>query len=356
MSSREPAGHVALVGDPRRPRWERLESLLDRVRVRKGPGLTSKEVRELTGLYRSASSDLLEELRRDEDSATSEYLRALVGRAHGLLHRGAPPSIWKMIVRFFLHDFPDTVRRRLLPFAAMAALFFGGTLFGAAAYTLDPGTGEVLLPFGHREMDASERVEREESTGGNAAQTALVGPLFAAQLFAHNSKVTYLCFALAVTGGIGIVLLVFANGAYIGAVGAKYVLDGEAVFFAAWVGPHGVVEIPAILLGATAGLVLAKALFLPGVQGRAAAMQTAGKDAVTLLIGATVTLLLAGAIEGTFSQLHAPVLPYGVKIAFACILTAVYWGYLLLWSPRGGARRARWRDLIAGLRRGTGRA
>jgi len=327
-----------MIADPRRARWTRLTVLLDRLEDGGAKKLDSAAARELSALYRAASSDLLEELRRDEGGATSEYLRGLVGRAHGMLHRGRAPRIWPLVKRFFVRDFPEVVRRRFLAVLLAAAIFVAGAIFGAISFVNDPGTGEVLLPMGHRYMDASERVESEESGPGlGVLGKSAVGVPFAAQLFTHNSRVTYLCFALAITGGIGIVLVVFANGAYLGAVGAKYILDGQALFFFAWVGPHGVIEIPAILLGAAGGFILTKALFVPGLAGRQAALHAAGRDVMILLIGATVTLLVAGAVEGTFSQIHEPHLPYPLKIAFAVALGGGYWGYLLLWSPEGGA-------------------
>jgi len=49
-----------------------------------------------------------------------------------------------------------------------------------------------------------------------------------------------------------------------------------------------------------------------------------------LLLGATATLLVAGAIEGTISQIHEPVLPYVVKVAFAAVVGGAYFAYLLL--------------------------
>jgi uncharacterized membrane protein SpoIIM required for sporulation len=141
-----------------------------------------------------------------------------------------------------------------------------------------------------------------------------------------------------VTGGVGTALVVFANGAFLGAVAAKYLAAGEGLFLTAWIGPHGVLEIPAILLGAGAAFVVVKALFAPGLAGRAQAMHTAGRDALTLLLGATATLVAAGLVEGTVSQMHEPLVPYPAKIAFAAVVGSAYVAYLALGSPESFAR------------------
>lgn len=330
--------------DPRQGRWARLAGLLDRLENRGAGALSPDSARELAGLYRAASSDLLEEVRRDPDSATAEYLRSLVGRGHGLLHRGSPPRIWAAVTRFFARDFPEVVRRRVRALMLAALVFVLGATYGALSMASDPGAGEVLLPFGHRYDHPSVRVQREEAAAVPLPATAMVGTTFAAQLMTHNSRVTYLAFALAVTGAVGTLLMIFANGAYLGAVGAYYWGAGEGQFFLAWVGPHGVIEIPAMLLGAAAGIVVARALFAPGLIGRARALEIAGKDALLLLLGATATLVLAGIIEGTFSQIHEPRIAYEAKITFAVVLAGLYGFYLFGWSP----------DLLRNLRRRRG--
>ena len=70
--------------DPRRGRWDRLSSLLDSIELRSASALSTESARELAALYRATSSDLLEEVRRDADSATAEYLRGDEGIGRGV--------------------------------------------------------------------------------------------------------------------------------------------------------------------------------------------------------------------------------------------------------------------------------
>lgn len=329
-------------------RWQRLADLLQRIEAHGAQSITAAEARETTQLHRAASADLLAELRRDPDARTTEYLRSLVARAHGMLHRGAPPRVLAAVGRFFARDFPETVRRRIRPVLLATLIFLAGSVFGAIALSLDPGTGEVLLVLGNRGLDPRERVRHaeKESTPAALPDHALGGAHFAGELFQNNAKVTFLEFALAATGGIGTALLLFANGAYLGAVALKYLAAGEGLFLVAWIGPHGVLEIPAILLGGGAAFLVAKALFIPGLAGRSQALRECGRDALTILLGATATLLVAGLIEGTFSQMHEPLVPYPLKIAFAAVVGSAYALYLFV----------AWPDVLARRRASAGRA
>jgi len=52
-------------------------------------------------------------------------------------------------------------------------------------------------------------------------------------------------------------------------------------------------------------------------------------DLATLIGGVALMLVWAGIVEAFFSQYHAPILPYWVKITFGsgelCLLTAFLW-------------------------------
>ncbi|HSH14384.1 MAG TPA: stage II sporulation protein M, partial [Verrucomicrobiae bacterium] len=73
-------------------------------------------------------------------------------------------------------------------------------------------------------------------------------------------------------------------------------------------------------VGAQAGLVLARALIGRGdrdtLRTRLAKVRN---DLMTLMFAVALMLIWAGVIEAFFSQYHAPVLPYGVKIAFGTV-------------------------------------
>jgi uncharacterized membrane protein SpoIIM required for sporulation len=149
----------------------------------------------------------------------------------------------------------------------------------------------------------------------------------------HNTRVAIFAMSLGISWGIGTMVLLFYNGVILGAVFFDYIRAGETEFLLGWLLPHGVVEIPAILIAGQAGLLLAKTLFdrqsgLP--LGERLRGQT--HDLMTLIGGVAVLLVFAGLVEGFFSQYHEPVLPYPLKIGFGLVeLTA-----LCLLLARGG--------------------
>jgi uncharacterized membrane protein SpoIIM required for sporulation len=106
-------------------------------------------------------------------------------------------------------------------------------------------------------------------------------------------------------------------------------------FLLGWLMPHGVIEIPAILIAGQAGLVLANALVGWGRRERLAQrFRASAPDLVTLICGVAVMLVWAGFIEAFLSQYHEPVIPYIAKIAFGTIELAM----LVLFLARSGKK------------------
>jgi uncharacterized membrane protein SpoIIM required for sporulation len=174
-----------------------------------------------------------------------------------------------------------------------------------------------------------ERVERIESSPERIASLEEATG-FGSNLYVHNIRVSLLAFALGAATLVGGLWLLFYNGVILGAVAATYVLDGVQVFFLAWVGPHGALELPAIVFSGAAGLRLGQALLLPGDRSTRAALREAMPDVARMLLGVMAILVVAGLIEGSFSQFTAKSFPYGVKIAVAGAELGLLVAYLFL--------------------------
>jgi len=105
-------------------------------------------------------------------------------------------------------------------------------------------------------------------------------------------------------------------------------VEGVHVFFLAWVGPHGALEIPAIVFSGAAGLVAGRALLAPGERSAATALRAVQGDVWHMMLGSACVLVVAGIIEGSFSQFTSKTVAYPVKIAVAGVLFAALVAYL----------------------------
>ncbi|MBJ6763135.1 stage II sporulation protein M [Myxococcaceae bacterium JPH2] len=311
--------------ESRRPRWERLESLLDKSERGGLRGLSLEDARSLGRLYRAASSDLLWVRARSGSADVSAYLNDLVGRAYALTYPGQRPR-WADVWGFVSRGFPAVLHREWRMYVAAVLLMLAGVGFGYVGMMVDPDAAQYLVPADHRELDPAARADREASGEGMTVQDQAQ---FSSFLFTHNIQVAFFCFALGVTLGLGTAVMLFVNGLFLGALAQVYAAKGLAGWFWAWILPHGIPEITAICIAGAAGLVIARGMVAPQGLSRRQALRQEAITAVKLLFGTLALFVLAGCIEGSISQIHPPRLSVAFKISFALVVGAGVYAYLL---------------------------
>ncbi|HEX2834359.1 MAG TPA: stage II sporulation protein M [Thermoanaerobaculia bacterium] len=311
----------------RRPVWDSLLRLLDRA---DDVELSRGEMTELVELYRRTCSDLNRARSYTANPEVLGHLNQLTGRAYRLIYRAAHETpIWATFVHLILREIPAAFRKQRTSVWLATLAFVAGALFGSIAVLIDPANGERLIPQMFFSESPKERVEKIES-GEERIDNLEKAMLFGASLYTHNIQVAFLAFSLgALTLVMGFVIL-FYNGVILGAVGTMYVLDGVSVFFLAWVGPHGALELPSIIFGGAAGIVVGRALLLPGALSRGASLRRVLPSVWRMMLGTMLTLVCAGLIEGSFSQFSAKTIPYELKIFVAAMLFLGLIVYLFL--------------------------
>ena len=300
-----------------RPHWQALEQMLTGLENNPQQQLPVAELTRFHSLYQRACSDLVRLEPFSADSELRVYLEALVSRAYGEMQESASrgrfrPGHWLAVT------FPVTFRRRALAFQLAVLLTLAGCAFGALALSIDKEAKSVIMPFSHLSGSPAQRVAEEERGRGKEL-TGRKGS-FAANLMQNNIRVSITAMALGMSYGIGTIIVLFYNGVILGAVAFDYITAGYTTFLLGWLLPHGATEIPAILLGGQAGLVIAHALIGWGSrENLRERMRAVAPDVVTIIGGAALLLVWAGIVEAFFSQYHSPVLPYSVKIAFGSL-------------------------------------
>lgn len=321
-----------------RPFWDDLERALDRITNGTLDLSDLKESRRVLALFQRACSDLSRVGQANAEPELRLYLETLVGRGYAEIHsaqvyvRRFRPLDW------FLHTFPQTFRRQAWAFYVSCLLTLAGMIVGGLLLVLDvDGRQVAMAPFPHvATQTPSQRVAAEEKNyKENSHRISEHSGSFSAQLMANNIGVAIKAMALGLTWGIGTVLILFYNGVILGAVCLDYMLDGQTVFMIGWLLPHGSFEIPAILIGGQAGLVIARALIGWGTrEGIRTRLRLIVPEVATLIGGVALMLVWAGIVEAFFSQYHEPILPYWVKITFGTVELVTLAAFLLLCGRR----------------------
>lgn len=308
----------------REPAWKELQNTLVRIEAK---GLKSLDDTELSGFikcYRQVSSDLNYLQTHFSESRYSSYLNNLLSRCHTHIHISEGRSR-AVIKEMFLHGFPALLRREKFLFLLSLAVFALASLAAYFSVYLDAPWSYKLVPPETRVLMEERGLELEKGE-------AIIGfpqqPLFASYIMTNNIQVSFLAFASGIFFGLGTLYILIVNGVMLGSLAAVYALQGQSLLFWALILPHGIMELTAIFIAAAAGLILGRALLMPGDYTRMDSLRKGGRSALVLVMGTIPMFIAAALIEGflTPSALE-PV----IKLIFAG-LTALLLGRYLLWK------------------------
>ena len=304
----------------RKNAWQRLEDLLKLLDGSSLGRLGREEVRELGRIYRRTASDLAIARAESRDPRLVNYLNSLVIRAHGRIY-SADAQGGKRIRLFFTRELPRTFRRTWRYTFLSFSVFMIFSMIGFVGTRYDPEFSELVgVAPAFREMYIEtqthwwERLNESNQTG-------------ASFIMANNILVTIYTFAFGATFGIGTIIYLAINGANIASVVALTYRAGFGNDLVTFMVGHGVVELSCIFIAGGAGLLIGSAMLMPGDLTRADALKTRGMEAVRLMIGVAILLVVAGTIEGFISP--APIDPR-IKFSVGAITGFAMYSYLLL--------------------------
>jgi uncharacterized membrane protein SpoIIM required for sporulation len=292
--------------EARTTRWAELRALVDRAQMRGLSSLSGAEIRRLGALYRLATTDLALARSLRYAEPTVQHVNRLTVAAHDLVYAGhrAGGGV-ATAARFLVADFPALVRRTWRYHAFAAATTVAA---GIAAYFVFRGNPDLVeRTFG---ATFAERAERAASEPEGARRYMQISnpwmPVMSWGIMANNIRVAMVTFSLAALLCVGGVLMLAVTGVMVGAGLATFHDAGVGEVMWTFMSAHGPMELTAIFVATGAGLRLGMALLAPGRRTRAAAFQEKGLEAVKMLLGVMVLLVLAGLLEGFLSPSEAP--------------------------------------------------
>ena len=321
-----------------------LRALLDRAESGGLDALPSGDVLDLFRLYRYASSQLARLRTRagssNGESGTAasagpaeERMRALVARAHAIVHRDLEQHDRRgrveRVFAFLLDEVPRAIRGEWKVVLASFALVYGLAVVSYLAVRRDLDVAWSLMSpeVVAQEIGQLEATAQGDSFRGNFTFGLGRSPETAGWIMTHNMSVGILFFGSGLIPPLFLILLC-ANGLMLGTYTAIAAHWGQALSISSILWCHGVLEIQAIVLAGAAGLVLVRAWIAPGPWSRRHAMQLESAKAWRLLAPVFPMLFVAGMIEGFVSP-HAPT---AARVAVACVSAAV----IAAWIGLGG--------------------
>jgi uncharacterized membrane protein SpoIIM required for sporulation len=303
-----------------KPEWDELEQLLKSA-TKSTRRMTPRQLSRLDLLYRRATVHLAQVRTRTTDTRLVSYLNSLTSRAHSIIYLPPKERALRGAARFFSEGFARAIARQWRYHFASAALLLTGALLAYFAGSRDVVALYAVLPAGDPRVPGAPRELLLDILRSGRDKSGGMKFLFASFLFQHNFKVALLSLSLGMLAAIPTILLILYNGMMLGAFVAVHHQADVITEFWAWILPHGITEIGAIVLCGGMGLQLGHAVVCPGMQTRGAALQQSASEIGRTAIGAGFMLVFAAIIESYLRQSH---LPDVSRLLFAAG-TAIFW-------------------------------
>ena len=251
----------------------------------------SHDYREICHLYAIAKE-------RNYSSFLIDYLGDLVVRGHQQLYQ-KKVNFFSNLIEFLIRDFPRLVRREykylwsatLLLYLPAFIMTFLVIYMPESVYTIvDPGMV----------MGVESMYDPENRVLGEARESETNWFMFGYYIY-NNISISFQTFASGLLYGVGSIFFLVYNGLFFGAITGHLVNVGYTDTFFSFVVGHGSFELTAITISGAAGLKLGFAVLSPGNLSRRQALINSSHDAIRLMFGVIVMLLIAAFIEAFWS-------------------------------------------------------
>jgi uncharacterized membrane protein SpoIIM required for sporulation len=273
--------------------------------------------------FRELTQDLNTARAHGFDPQLIDKLNRLVLEGNQLLYGQQDWSL-KPLALFILRTFPQKVRSQWRGLGAACLIFYGLALFSVLLCIRFPDLVYELLPESQAENiemmydPASEHFLVPRDAGSDA-------DMFGFYIY-NNISIAFRTFAAGILGGIGSLFMLGVNAVFLGAAAGHIINKGFGGTFFPFIIGHGSFELTAVILSAHGGLLLGYRFFITRGLSRGASLRAAGKEALPLISGAALMLVIAAVIEAFWSSRYGlgQALHYGVGIAGWVLLLSYF--------------------------------
>ncbi|PKM51824.1 MAG: hypothetical protein CVV02_04230 [Firmicutes bacterium HGW-Firmicutes-7] len=290
-----------------KPQWEQLEEYIKTIDKKGYSNLSAKELKDYLNLMKRVSHHLAYSRTHFTGSPLCQYLNDLSVRAHNHLYV-VKKSSFKEFRAYFTGGFAKRIQDNKNYIIAAFLIFIAGFILSYILVLTDINNAQFFLPgeyIQQTDWELSDSAWKEEQFFFLSSYVTI-----------NNIGVAIKAFVLSITAGVLTTYILFVNGALLGALTSLVAQNSSNIlYYWALILPHGIIELSAIFISGGAGLRVGKALLIPGQYKRKDALIKNAKEAVMLMPGVILMLIMAGLIEGFLT-------PANISITFKLIFAA----------------------------------
>lgn len=298
------------------PSWIELKNLTELIDKKGIKQLDSKQLKHYLYLFRKSSHQLAYARTYYPGSEVIPYINSLVANSHNHIY-SVKKYDFSEVSGFFRFALPNNIRKYKNYILFATAIFLFGFILSWLLVANDPKSATYFMP--------QEMIENINWDMASSDQWDY--PIMSSYIMTNNISVAFKAFVLGITLGIGSIYILFSNGALLGALTGLVYHNGNPIRYWSLILPHGILELTAIFIAGGAGLMLARSILIPGEYSRKHSIIRSAKEAINLMLGVIVFLIIAGIIEGFFTPINiSPV----YKLIFAGLTLIMILTYFMI--------------------------
>ncbi len=226
------------------------------------------------------------------NSNTVKYINGIAANIYLSIYKNKKEKKHRLIT-FWTTELPLVIRSRHRVFL-FGFLFFMCFLFiGMFSAKYDPMFVRAVM--GDRYVNMTERnIANGDPFGVYKSHDELEMFLYIAF---NNIKVAFTCYAAGLLFSAGTLYFIYKNAVMVGAFEYMFIQHNLGVKFILVVFIHGTLELSAIVIAGTAGLMLGNSLIFPGTYTRLQSFMRAAKDSIKIIVSLIPIFIVAAFFE-----------------------------------------------------------
>ncbi|MBS1587915.1 MAG: stage II sporulation protein M [Bacteroidetes bacterium] len=256
-------------------------------------------------------------------SNTVKYINSLAAKIFLSIYKNKKESRNRLIT-FWTAELPLIIRRHHKVLLYTFIFFAVFVAIGVFSAWQDQTFIRAIL--GDRYVDMTEQnIARGEPFGVYNSENELI--MFVEIAF-NNILVSFICFASGIFISIGTIYFLFRNSLMLGVFEYMFFQKGMGFKSILVVSTHGTLEISALVIACTAGLIMGNSILFPKSYTRMQSLMAATKDAVKIVISLVPIFITAAFFEG-FVTRHTGMPVWLNLIVLGGSLLFVVWYYII---------------------------
>lgn len=296
--------------------WKKIESVLQNDKYL-DPDL-------LSDLYIQLTDDLSYAQTYFPDSKTCLYLNDLAVKIHQSIYQNKKEKT-SHIVSFWTDSLPKVMRANRKEVFYSLIIFMISVLVGLVSSANDLDFIKLIL--GERYVNITvENINKDDPLAVYKIMNEL--DMFLG-ITISNIRVAFYAFVMGILCSFGTGWVLFQNGIMLGAFHYLFYKHGllSQAMLTIWI--HGTLEISAVILAGSAGIIMGNSILFPKTYTRYQSFQMGSKNGLKIIMGSLPLFIVAGFLEGFVTRYtDIPVfLSIGIILTSLCFVVWYYFIY-----------------------------